>query len=187
MSPPIRQVVSYQDAIKMGARESAVLILLYEKNNKIHLVLIERSVYDGKHSGQISFPGGKKDVSDKNLKETALRETFEEIGLNATDISIIAQLSHLYIPVSNFLVFPFVGFYNKIPKFIKDDFEVENIIEVSLETLLDKNNISEKTIKIPNKNIQFKTPIYKINNIDIWGATAMILSEFLEIIEKKKV
>lgn len=184
MSPPLRKVFSYEEAKRRGAKQSAVMILLYKKNNSIYLILTERTIYEGNHSGQISFPGGKKDSTDLSLEETAKRETFEEIGIDINQVDVLTELSHLYIPISNFIVYPFVGIYNGIPSFVKEDKEVHKILEVDIMDLLDSKNLSKKTIKLKNLNIQFKTPVYKVNNVEVWGATAMILSEFLEILKK---
>lgn len=184
MSPPMRNTYSISEAKKKGAKESAVLILLYEKMGEVHLVLTERKVYKGAHSGQISLPGGKRDATDNTLEYTALRETEEEVGINATNIEVVAEISHLYIPVSNFLVFPFVGILKTEPIFIKEEKEVERIIEIPLKMLLDSDNEMMKKIEIADKNIQFKTPAYQIHETEVWGATAMILSEFLEIMRQ---
>lgn len=183
MSPPFRQTYTISEAKIRGAKESAVLILLYEKQGEVHLVFTERKVYKGAHSGQISFPGGKKDAVDISLEYTALRETHEEVGILASKIEVVSAISHLYIPVSNFLVFPFVGVLNEAPVFVKEEKEVERIIEIPLKMLLNSENEINKKIKIPEKNIQFNTPAYQVKDIEIWGATAMILSEFLEILK----
>ena len=145
MSPPFRKIHNYEEIIKLKAKQSAVLILLYKKEKKPYLVLIERSSYKGVHSKQISFPGGKKEDQDINLKNTAKREAYEEIGIEIDKINIISELSYLYIPISNFIVFPFVATYTGNPTFIKDDKEVKKILEISIEDLLDKKNTISKT------------------------------------------
>lgn len=184
MSPPFRRELKIEEALEKGARESAVLILLYEKDFETHIVLTERTIYEGKHSGQISFPGGKKETTDINLEHTALRETFEEIGIHHEKVELLSELSHLYIPVSNFLVFPFVAKLNGIPRFNKEDKEVHQILEVNLNELLDEKNKGEKEFYYKDANVRFQAPIYNVNDVVIWGATAMILSEFLEIVKK---
>lgn len=184
MSPPYRKILSFEEIMLKKAKESAVLILLYEKNEKPYIVVIERSAYEGIHSKQISLPGGKKDITDKNLKNTAKREAQEEIGIKFEDIEVIAELSYLYIPVSNFIVYPFVAVYNSIPNFIKEKKEVESIIEIPLDELLDRKNITSKTIKLKNVNLSIKAPTYSVQGVEIWGATAMILCEFLDVLER---
>lgn len=184
MSPPFRREIKIEEAFKQGARESGVLILLYEKDSETHIVLTERTIYNGKHSGQISLPGGKKELTDANIEQTALRETFEEIGISNTQIEVLSELSHLYIPVSNFLVFPFVAKLTDNPIFIKEEKEVNKILEVRLKDLLDEKNIGEKEFYYKEADIYFNAPIYTVNEVVVWGATAMILSEFLEIVKK---
>ncbi len=184
MSPPFRREIKIEEALNNGAIESAVLILLYEKNSEMYIILTERTVYAGKHSGQISLPGGKKDVSDINLEQTALRETFEEIGVDYQDVEIISALSHLYIPVSNFLVFPFVAKLKGNPSFIREEKEVNKILEVKINELLNEKNVGEKEFYYKESDIRFNAPTYTVNGVVVWGATAMILSEFLEIVKK---
>ena len=183
MSPPFRRKLNLKQMKILKARESAVLILLYEKNNIPYLVFIERKIYKGAHSGQISFPGGKKDAEDFDFIHTAKRETFEEVGIVFDKIEILSPLSQLYIPVSNFIVYPYVAKYNGIPNFKKEEAEVENIIEVSIPHLLQKDNQASKIIKMKNSDFEFTAPSYNVNNVEIWGATAMILSEFLHLVE----
>ena len=134
MSPFNRLVKSHD----FNARQSSVLILFYPSNNEIMTVLIVRQIYNGVHSGQISFPGGKFDESDKDLKYTALREANEEIGVLPSDIEIIGQLTKLYIYPSNMNVNPFVGYVRKKPVFIPDHYEVNEILEIPINTISDK-------------------------------------------------
>ena len=165
----------YNTTFSKESIDAAVLLLLYPKNNNIYTLLIQRPIYNGQHSGQISFPGGKYETFDKSFKQTALRETYEEIGITSSEISIIGNLSQLYIPVSNYKIYPFVGYLNKQPNF-KINFEVEKILEIDIFSF------SESTIQIMKETSSngstFNAPVYRINNYDIWGATAMIISEF---------
>lgn len=161
---------------------AAVLALFYPNlNNEVTLLLTKRANYDGTHSGQISFPGGKVEQSDLNLKQTALRETFEEVGINVEDIEVIRELTEVYIPPSNFLVTPFIGIiYNK-PVF-KVNSEVAKIIEVPFSKLIDETSIG--SIKITNSYMkETSVPCFKIDDSIIWGATAMILSEIREVLK----
>lgn len=166
-------------------RLSAVLILLYPKNEHWHLALIKRNSYKGKHSAQISLPGGKMEQEDSNLKACALRETFEEIGLHCDEDAVIGELSSLYIPISNFSVHPFVALIDYTPAFTPDPHEVNHIIELPLDTILDKRHQSHRDIISQEHHIT--SPVYQIKNGYIWGATAMILSEFAEILKQVKI
>ncbi|MCB2208015.1 MAG: CoA pyrophosphatase [Bacteroidetes bacterium] len=165
-----------------NARKSAVLALFYPQNGDIGLLLIKRAVDDTVHSGQISFPGGKKEKSDTNLRETALRETFEEIGISSADISIIGSLSKLYIPPSNFDVYPFVGYISSQPK-LSTNYEVESVLKVPVSELTGTDSIQYKTVKGRDGQL-YEVPCYFVQDEIIWGATAMMLSELTAIISE---
>ena len=174
------------DADKVKAnnpRKAAVLGLFYpNKKGQTTFLLIERASYKGTHSAQISFPGGKIDSSDTNLQETALRETFEEVGVLPKSIEIIRELTDVYIPPSNFLATPFIAFVEKKPEFIIN-YEVENTIEVLLEDLLNESSLTAvnlTTSYMENTNV----PCFKFNGYIVWGATAMILSEIKELLKR---
>ena len=160
-------------------KKAGVMLLLFPNGNEIATSLIQRQVYDGVHSGQISLPGGKHETQDEDLVQTALRETKEEISLEEDNVKILGKLSPLYIPVSNYMVQPVIGSLSYKPNLIPDIREVENIYIVNLKDLSDPSCIKNE-IFIENDK-EFYAPFYKINNIHIWGATAMILSEFLEL------
>jgi 8-oxo-dGTP pyrophosphatase MutT (NUDIX family) len=165
------------------ARKGAVLILLYPYHEKIYLVFIKRTEYPGVHSGQISFPGGGMEPVDQDLADTALREAEEEIGVNRNSVIAIGKLTDLFIPPSNFLVTPLVGYTIERPDFRPDPDEVDHILEFPLEELLNESNVLEKEITIfPDVNI--KVPCYYLDGNVIWGATAMIFSELIDVIRK---
>lgn len=160
---------------------AAVLALLYPLNGAIHLVFIKRNEYDGPHSAQVSFPGGAWEEEDKSLEHTALRETREELGIRE-EIEILGSLTSLHIPVSNFMVYPFLGWLDMPPEFEPDSTEVQYVIEVSLSKLLDPVNSQSETLYHHNQTIE--APYYRAGEEKIWGATAMMLSEVLQLAAK---
>lgn len=159
---------------------AAVLVLLFKRSEGWYTVLIKRNEYDGPHSGQISLPGGRKEQSDRSLQETALRETEEELGIPSSHIRILGNLTPLHIPASNYLVHPFVGYYKEIPSWKPDLSEVNYVIEVGLNHLLDTGNM--KLRKISSGKVIWEAPYYDVSGEQVWGATAMIMSEFLQIV-----
>lgn len=160
----------------LNARESAVLILFYVKQDEPHLVLMQRPTYNGAHSGQVSFPGGKRETLDRDIIHTALREANEEVGIVMDDVDVIGRLSDVYTPVSNFNVSPIVGCVNYYPQFIIDLREVEELIELKLSDLTDVKELTSSNIIMPNKTI-IKAPSFRFNDKIIWGATALMLNE----------
>lgn len=162
-------------------RKSSVLILLYEKDEELRTIMIQRPKYDGVHSGQIAFPGGKMEDSDADLTATALRETEEEIGLPGTSIEVIGQLTELYIYPSNFLVQPIVGWLNQEPVTKADPDEVEEILTFPVLSFMKTEARQEREVVV--KDSHFKVPCYVVSEYIIWGATAMIMTEFLEVME----
>ena len=174
MAPTFRGNIASQ----RKAKDAAVLALFYPSEGKLHLVFIKRNEYDGPHSAQISFPGGIREAGDLSLVDTALREAREELGLEEK-IEVLGALTPLHIPVSNFLVYPFVGWMNSTPAFLPDPSEVQYVVEASLESLLDPLNIDSETLYHHDTNIE--APFYRIGKEKIWGATAMMLSELLQL------
>lgn len=164
---------------KLNSRKSAVMMLFYPKGNKTFLVLIERAAYKGVHSSQIAFPGGKWEQQDKDLEETALRETEEEIGVDASKIKIIKSFTQIYIPPSNFLVAPFMGVLETEPKFKPDIKEVAKIIEFPLEALFE-DDLVKTVLKTTSYAKDLEVPAYVYSNYKVWGATAMMMSELKE-------
>ncbi len=163
------------------AKPSSVLALFFSDNSFIKLTFIQRQVYSGVHSGQIAFPGGRFDVTDQCNLYTALRETHEEIGVPKEMISIIGKLSPLYIPPSNFIVYPFVGYSTEVPQFIPNPNEVQEVFALNIDDLLKDKTIQLREVK--GKNYKMRVPCYYTEGRLIWGATSMILSELLEVIK----
>ena len=167
---------------KKTAKKSAVLLLFYPNlHGDTCFVLIERGLYNGVHSGQISFPGGKKEPNDITFWDTALREAKEEVGVSSSEIEQLKTLSTFYIPPSNFIVYPFMGLINNTPFFKKEVKEVEKIIEVPLYKLLDPSNETRGTIKTSYAG-EVDVPMYVFDDVKVWGATATVLSEMKELI-----
>lgn len=162
-------------------KKSAVMILLFPKNDELHILYTKRTInLNDKHSGQISFPGGRYEDIDGSLQQTAIRETFEEIGITISPDSIIGKLSEIHIPVSNFTVQPYVAFLESEPTtFILQKEEIAEILIIPLSHLQLPENIHTKTIFRHNQNVV--VPYYLWNLHEIWGATAIISEELLKI------
>ena len=161
--------------------KAAVLIIIFPNaQNETCFVLTQRASYDGHHSKQISFPGGKQEKKDANLLETALRETKEEMGLEISSNVIIKTLTEIYIPPSNFLVTPYVAVLDKTPKF-STNHEVDCVFTPSLAQLLDATTIQTVSVQT-SKNETIEAPCFLFENKVVWGATAMMLSELKELI-----
>jgi 8-oxo-dGTP pyrophosphatase MutT (NUDIX family) len=174
------------DKIPNNARPSAVLCVLYNVEDKLTLLLIKRTA-DGKaHSGQIGFPGGKQERSDADMKATALREAHEEVGIHSADVDILGALTPLYIPVSNFQVYPFVAYAKTRPVFNLSESEVSAIIEMPIEELLHEENKTIVNVTSPiMPEILRSVRAYKMPEGGIiWGATAMIISELETLLEE---
>jgi 8-oxo-dGTP pyrophosphatase MutT (NUDIX family) len=185
MVPSIRQKEIEKRAWNENAQKAAVLICLYpDKDNNLYVPLIRRNEYDGVHSGQISLPGGKYERGDKSLVITALREAEEELNIRADRIEILGEISDVFIPPSNFIVKPVIAWSPEHPDFIPDTSEVSEVIPVSLDDLLSENVRKIKDIPHRDYNI-IDVPCFYINDQIIWGATAMILSELVDLINGK--
>lgn len=167
-------------------RIASVLLLLHAEGDAIYFTLIKRPNYEGTHGGQISFPGGKLEPNE-TVKEAAIRETEEEIGIPKQAITILGELTQVYIPPSNFLISPFVGFIDTTPNYFPDEREVEQVLDIPLSTLLNDNNVKTKKIpmsKYGKDKLYINAPYFELENQTVWGATALVLSEFKEIIRQ---
>jgi 8-oxo-dGTP pyrophosphatase MutT (NUDIX family) len=166
------------------ARIAAVLIILYPYVNSVYTVFMQRPEYNGIHSGQISFPGGRKESSDFSIIQTALREAKEETGINPGKISVIGTITPLFIPVSNMLVTPVLSYSYERPVFKYDSEEVLFLIEADIKKLLQRSIIKTKPFEIMGRTLKIK--YFDYEGHVIWGATAMMLNELLEIIRRSK-
>ena len=184
MSPPFREklIAKYRERMKT-ARKAGVMALFYpDVSDVTRIALILRKTYKGVHSAQIGFPGGKVEPADIDLKHTALRETFEEIGVPENTVQVLRQMTEVYIPPSNFYVQPFVGICDQTPQFFKQDEEVEAIVEVLLSDLLDETNVITKAVET-SYNVEIEVPAFELNEHIVWGATAMMLSEIKDLLK----
>jgi len=182
MASSDRMKLNFQRNPGPNVRAAAVLILLYPVIGSVHTVFMQRHNYDGVHGGQISFPGGKKEDSDKDLIQTALREAEEETGVDQKKISVLGTLTPLFIQVSNMIVTPVVGWTNKKPEFNHQPDEVVFLINAELKKFMNPSIIKTKPFEIRGETINVK--YFDYEGHVIWGATAMILNELLTILRR---
>ena len=167
---------------RTDARRAAVLCLLYPHNDNWSILLMKRRSYPGVHSDQISFPGGQVEDQDIDLLETALRETREEMGISVTRDAVIGPLTELYIPPSNFMVYPFLGLLDHRPPIHPEDEEVDEVIEAEFSLFLREDIKGSKAIRTSYGT--YEVPVYEYNGHTIWGATAMMLSELAVLVRE---
>lgn len=168
---------------KDTAKRAGVLSLFYPSENfETRLILILRKTYEGVHSAQVGFPGGKLEEEDISIQDTALRETEEEVGISRETISVLKKLTEIYIPPSNFFVQPFLGITTESPKFIPQEEEVEALIEVTLHDFMNDANIITKTLSTSYAH-SIEVPAFHLNGHVVWGATAMMLNEVRELLK----
>lgn len=184
MAPQLR--IKELNAIKIeekNPRIAAVNMLFYPKQEETYLVLILRPTYEGVHSGQIALPGGRVEDSDPDYEYAALRETWEEVGVAIDTMQVIKPLTRVYIPPSNFWVYPYMALTYQTPQFVAQEDEVDKVIEIPLaQLLLDTNVSSQKLTTSYAQNID--VPVFKLNGYTVWGATAMMLSELKTFLKR---
>ncbi len=163
-------------------RESAVLAMLFPKQGELHCLLMVRPEYDGVHSGQVAFPGGKREGSDTSLMHTALREFAEETGADTTGVDVLGALSPVYIPPSRMLVTPYVGFAENIGPWRPDPKEVARLIEAPVALLLQDDILKrrEQYIQILGRSVEI--PYFDVDGEVVWGATALMIAELRELL-----
>jgi 8-oxo-dGTP pyrophosphatase MutT (NUDIX family) len=164
------------------ARKSAVLILFFHEDEVLKMIVIRRSVYVGIHSGQIAFPGGRYEEEDGNVQVTALREIEEEIGITKDKIEIIGRLSDIYVPPSNFLISVFVGYLSDKPIYKIDEREVDDVIEIPFSDFFKQDVIKKKDFYVNSIKATSNAPYYDVTNAEIWGASAMVISELIDLL-----
>ncbi|MGB3591900.1 MAG: CoA pyrophosphatase [Nonlabens sp.] len=164
-------------------KKASVVMLVYPKKEENYFVLIKRVTSTGKHSGQIAFPGGRRESIDQDNMTTAIRELKEEIGVEIDRNNVLQAGTPLYIPPSNYMVYPFLAFAKAEPKFIAQESEVAGIIEVPLSSLLNPESITTTTIS-NNYMENLQVPSFMFEEVVVWGATAMMLNEFKHLFLK---
>lgn len=184
MLPKGRQLSSISRKEAVAPKQASVAVHLFFTNpENPHLILIKRSVYDGAHSGQIAFPGGKTDEKDKDLIHTALRESHEEIGLRTDESQLIGALSPVYIPISNFNVQPFLFLHFNSLALLAEDREVAEILTVPLSEIIEDKNINKREITLKDTNETIEVTGFLLQENWVWGASALILNEVKEVLK----
>lgn len=182
MAPMERiKTLTLTDISAMNPRQAAVMALFYEREKQACIILILRKTYKGVHSNQVGFPGGKVEPQDQDLQATAIRETYEEVGVPQENIRTIRKMTNIYIPPSNFWVQSYMGYTLKNPVFIAQEEEVEALIEVPVAALLNPDSVGTSRITTSYAT-DIEVPIFKLQEYEVWGATAMMLSEIKETI-----
>jgi 8-oxo-dGTP pyrophosphatase MutT (NUDIX family) len=182
MAPQPRPGWNPNFAIPPDCRQGGVLILLYPRADQLHFVLTRRTQTVRSHKGQISLPGGAREDGE-SLVQTALRETCEELGVPPDGIEVMGQLSVLYTPPSHYCIHPFVAHRPTAPTFTPDPVEVAEVLEVPLARLLDPSIRQVEYWQDPNFESPRRVPFFYIQGQVVWGATAMILSELVTLLE----
>ncbi|HEX8562194.1 MAG TPA: CoA pyrophosphatase [Flavobacterium sp.] len=184
MAPPERMdVMKKLDIEKMNVRRAAVLMLVYPNASRAHLALILRNSYNGVHSSQIAFPGGKVETFDESYRHTALRETHEEIGIPPEQVNVVRDFSPIYIPPSNFKVYPFLAYSTGELAFVPDPAEVAGMVALPLAQFLDESTVVDR-VMATSYSESIIVPTFKIGEHYIWGATAMMLNELKEVLKR---
>lgn len=184
MSPPFRLELmeQHREAMKTSKKAAVTALFYPDENHVTKLILILRKTYKGVHSAQVGFPGGRREDIDESLMHAAMRETWEEVGVPIVDIEIVKAMTELYIPPSNFTVYPFLGITHRTPMFVKQDDEVEDLIEVLLPDFLDEASVTAMKV-MTSMDKEMLVPAFILNGHIVWGATAMMLSELKDLLK----
>lgn len=182
MAPPFRKhLLELTKTNYYNSKKAGVTILFHPNNDKVYFTLILRNKYKGVHSNQIGLPGGRFENGDKDIFQTALRETNEEIGVHSKKITLIKKLNNVYVPPSNYDIFPFMVYTADKANFIIDKNEVQGVINIEIDQLINSKIVKRKGSQISNRQIDVLVPAYRFSGHYVWGATAMILSEVKDI------
>ncbi len=179
MAPSTRPNISFDEARTLPCREASVLAPVFASGDEGHIVLTLRPAHLSHHPGQIAFPGGRREPGETALR-TALREAHEEIGLHPEHVEVVGALTPLYIPPSNYCVFPFVGVVVSNPPLAPLADEVAEVIRLPVARLLAPEARQCETWTYQGRDVQ--VPCFFVGTHRIWGATAMILAELRELL-----
>lgn len=174
----------FTSTVTSSYKKSGVLLLFYPKEAGVFFPLIKRPSYPGIHSDQVGLPGGKAEPEDPDIIRTALREAEEEIGIDAGKVTVLGTLSDLYIPSSSYVVTPVLGYMKEAPSFVPDSREVSKILETQLTALVNPSLKKQTQLKAGN-GLELYTPYFDVYGEVVWGATAMILSELIDLLDQK--
>ncbi|OIR12641.1 MAG: hypothetical protein BEU03_00380 [Marine Group III euryarchaeote CG-Epi6] len=175
------KLLSKDNLVKM--KKASVLVCFFEKDGHFYFPLIRRPMHENNHPGQIALPGGSREDGE-TLEKTALREALEEVGILPKNVDVIGQMTPLPVPVSKYIIYPFIGITKDEPKWNLNDREVDELIVLRFDKLLRADNGYYEDWTIKENNL--RVPIFKIENMEIWGATAAILSELIDLSKKSK-
>ena len=166
--------------VQDSCKRAGILVLLYFKGTHVFVVLTRRTDLVEHHQAQISFPGGRQEEGE-TFEQTALRETNEELGIQPLAIQILGQLTPLYIPPTNYCIYPVVARMKEQPQFKPSPYEVAEVLEIPLNYLFDPQTNRRERWTLHGMDVE--VPFYFFENHKIWGATAMVLAEFVEILK----
>jgi len=181
MLPPGRAYVEAGE-VPAEALESGVLVVLFEDRERIYTCLIKRPAHMKVHAGQVGFPGGRREPSDTNTLDTALREAFEETGIQPETVAVVGPLTPLYIPVSRFVIYPWLAWSPSIPRFLLNREEAEKIILFPFPSAGEALQVI--TTFTDSVTGRLGVPAFSFDGETIWGATSMILSEVAEVMAR---
>lgn len=182
MLPPGRRLKSFDHELS-SVKQSSVLVLIFPVNDKLYTCLTKRPSTMKYHPGQISFPGGKVEKEDISAEMTALREAREEVGIDTSSIEVLGKLSDFYLEISKFSIHPFLAWSDQKPEFLLNSDEVEELVLFPLSDFIENENILETELQTLTGMLWVK--YFPFNDKMVWGATAMILSELIEILKKQ--
>jgi 8-oxo-dGTP pyrophosphatase MutT (NUDIX family) len=168
-----------------GLRDAAALVLVYPFDEMPHVLLTVRGSRLRKHTGQVSLPGGSVD-DDESIEIAALREASEEVGVAPATVRLLGRLTPLQIPISGYMLHPVVGLAERRPVFRREEWEVARILEVPITALRDPAALKRhtRTREFGGQRVEIEIPYFEVDGEEVWGATAMVLAEFLAVVER---